>query len=221
MTLLTCKVLDARPASQAAAPAIVFRLRIETLDGGRIHALALRCQTRIEPRGRRYGTDEQALLYELFGEPSMWDRSLRGVTWAHSAAIVPAFDRSTEIDLVVPCTYDLEVAGAKYLNAIREGEVPLAFLFSGTIFREAGDSGDPGRSNLAIEPVPWSVEATFRMPATVWRGAMDQFFPGGGWLRLRRETIDRLQAFRGRQALLSWDEAIARLLEPAVSRESV
>src|SRR5205823_4583734 len=102
----------------------------------------------------------------------------------------------------------LEVASAKYLHAIREREVPLQFLFSGTMFRVT-------RGTVVFEPVPWDVEASYRMPAQVWRAAMDQFFPGGGWLRLRADTIDRLQAFRGRAAVVTWDEAIEALLDRA------
>jgi hypothetical protein len=50
---------------------------------------------------------------------------------------------------------------------------------------------------------------------------MDQFFPGGGWLRLQRDTLDRLQAFRGREAVVTWDEAIDRLLQHAIPQETV
>ena len=214
MTRLTITITDARPAQQTAAPAIVFRLRIEEISGARVHAIALRCQTRIEPRGRRYTTDEQARLYELFGDVSQWDRTLQGVTWAHSALVVPSFDRLVDVELPVACTYDLAVASAKYLHAIRDGDVPLAFLFSGSVFN-VNDRG------LCVEPVPWDVEASFRMPAPIWHAAMDQFFPGGGWLRLRRDTIDRLQAFRGRRAVVSWDEAIDLLLQQATSEETV
>jgi hypothetical protein len=48
---------------------------------------------------------------------------------------------------------------------------------------------------------------------------MDQFFPGGGWLMLRRDTIDRLQAFRGRHAVVTWDEAIELLLQDMAAEE--
>jgi hypothetical protein len=207
MTALSLSVMNARPSAQTAAPGITFRLRIEAVGpGGGIHTLALRCQTRIEARQRRYTKDEHARLYELFGDISQWDRSLGGVTWAHSSLVVPSFDRQIDIDMPVQCTYDLEVASAKYLHAVRDGDVPLTFAFSGTIFKVT----DTGR--MSIEPVPWELVVSFRMPAQVWQSAMDQFFPGGGWLRLQRETIDRLQAFRGRHAVLTWDEAIGLLL---------
>lgn len=209
MSALAVSILDARPSAQTAAPAIVFRLRIEHIRGGRVHAIGLRCQVRIEPRGRHYSREEQSRLYELFGDVGQWHRSLRAVTWAHASLVVPSFDRLIEVDLPVACTYDLEVASAKYLHAVRDGDVPVAFAFSGSIF-----SPDASGS-LNIEPVPWDLDASYRMPGGVWQAAMDQFFPGGGWLRLQRETIDRLQAFRGRNAVVSWDEAIGLLLDHA------
>ncbi|HEY7286885.1 MAG TPA: DUF6084 family protein [Vicinamibacterales bacterium] len=210
MTPLVVSVLDARPSPHTAAPGISFRLRIEQMSEKRVHALALRCQVRIEPRGRGYTRDEQTRLYELFGDVSQWDRTLQGVTWAHTTLIVPSFDRRIEVDLPVACTYDLEVASAKYLHAVRDGDISLWFLFTGTMFT-AGQ----------IEPVSWDLDASFRMPARVWQTTMDQFFPGGGWIRLQRETIDRLQAFRGRHAVLSWDAAIDRLLQHAAPEQVV
>ncbi|HEX4347831.1 MAG TPA: DUF6084 family protein [Vicinamibacterales bacterium] len=214
MTMLSVRVLDAKPSAQTAAPGVTFRLRVETISPGAVHAIALRCQTRIEPKGRRYAKDEQARLYELFGDVSQWERTLRSATWAHTTILIPSFERQVEVDMPVACTYDLEVASAKYLHAVRDGEVPLTFFFSGSIFRI-------GPSGMVVEPVSWDLEASFRMPTCVWRAAMDQFFPGGGWIRLDRETIDRLQAFRGRQAVVSWDEAITLLLAPTQVDQTV
>jgi hypothetical protein len=213
MTMLAVTVVEARPSAQAAAPGITFHLRIENVAETRVHTIVLRCQVRIEPRGRRYSAAEQQRLYELFGDPSQWDRTLRGFVWAQTSLVVPSFEQQIDIDLPVACTYDLEVASAKYLHALHDGTIPLAFLFSGTVFTADG-------RGFSVEPVSWDVEATFRMPAALWRSAMDQFFPGGGWLRLRRETIERLQAFRGRQAVVSWDEAIERLLEQAATEQT-
>jgi len=224
MTVLSIAITDARPASQVAAPAIAFRLYVEDLLGGRVHAVVLRCHIRIDARRRRYTPAEQERLYELFGDPAQWDRTLQAVTWSQTSLVVPSFERHAEVDFTVPCTYDLEVASAKYLHAVREGDIPLVFLFSGTIFRagEAGRvSGVIETGAFIVEPVSWDLEAAFRMPCAVWQATMDQFFPGGGWLRLQRETIDRLQAFRGRQAVVSWDEAIDLLLQASTSREPV
>ena len=214
MTLVNVRVLDARPSPDAAAPGVTFRLRVESVSSGIVHAVALRCQTQIEPRGRRYTKDEQTRLYELFGDVSQWERNLRNTIWAHSTVLVPSFERHVEVDMPVACTYDLDVASAKYLSAIRDGDVPIGFLFSGSIFTV-------GPQGMVVEPVPWHLEASYRLPAYVWRATMDRFFPGGGWIRLDRDTIDRLQAFRGSRAVVSWDEAIELLLAQAPPGEAV
>jgi hypothetical protein len=212
-TALAITIVDARPSSQTAIPGITFRLRIENLSGARVHAMVLRCQVRIEPRRRQYSISEQMRLSELFGDATQWERALRGVGWAHTALAVPSFERDINVELHVDCTYDLEVAVGKYLHAIRDSDVPLLFLFGGTIF-STGPSG-----GMSIAPVSGNLDAMFRMPAKVWHSAMDQFFPGGGWVRLQRETIDRLQAFRGREAVVSWDDAIERLLDHFMPEE--
>jgi hypothetical protein len=206
MTGPTITVIDARAASQNASPAVMFRLRI-TFQGQRVHALVLRCQVQIDARGRRYAPDEQERLYDLFGSPAQFVRTVRPLSWAQCSTIVPPFTDDIECDLAVGCTYDLEAAASKFLHAIRDGVVPLLFVFSGTAFRVNGSGG------FSVEPIPWDVEASYRLPVRVWRATMDQFFPGGGWLRLRKDTIDRLQSFKGRSALRSWDETIDALLE--------
>jgi hypothetical protein len=63
--------------------------------------------------------------------------------------------------------------------------------------------------------VPWSEEATYRLPVAVWRAAMDAHFPGSAWLRMRRETMDALLAYRSGHALASWDDTLLQLLKDA------
>jgi uncharacterized protein DUF6084 len=212
MTMLAISVLGAQPSPQTASPGITFRLRVEERSGARVHSMTLRCRVQISARCRRYAEDEQSRLYELFGDFSQWERTLRTVTWSQSTLVVSAFDGRIDIDLSVPCTYDLQVAAAKYLHAIRDRRVPLTFLFSGMMFQVAG-------GGLRIEPVPWDLETSYQMRASIWHAAMDQFFPGRGRLMLRRDTIDRLQAFRGQHAVVSWDEAIDLLLQDIATEE--
>ncbi len=50
------------------------------------------------------------------------------------SAMVQGFTGITEVDLALPCTYDFEVTGSRYLHALGDGTIPLALLFSGTIF---------------------------------------------------------------------------------------
>lgn len=208
MTSLSFEVLGARPEPHAAIPTIMLRLAVAEADGRRVHALALRCQVRIEPQRRRYGEGEEERLYELFGEAPRWGDTVRPFLWTHLSTTIGGFDGSTEVDLPLECTYDFEVAGAKYLHALSEGEIPLLLLFSGTVFTR-------GESGFTAEPVAWDSQASFRLPIAVWRSVMDLYFPDSGWVRVRRSTLDDLQHYKASQALPTWDQTIERLLEQA------
>jgi uncharacterized protein DUF6084 len=202
---LTFAVRGVRPEPFAATPTMACRLAVRDAEGGSVHALLLRTQVRIEPQRRGYAPAEEERLTELFGERPRWGETLRPFLWAQLATTVPGFEGETEVDLLLPCTYDFEVAAAKYLHGLDEGEVPLLFLFSGTVFVRSA-------SGFAVEPVPWDREARFPMPVSVWRETMDHYFPGGGWLRLSRASIDALARFKAGRALATWDDTVEALM---------
>jgi Family of unknown function (DUF6084) len=208
MTSLAFAVVDARAEPHAATPTIMVRLRVSETEGGAVHALALRCQIRIEPQRRRYMSDEEDHLVELFGETPLWGDSLRPFLWTHVSTMIAGFHGTTEVDVPIECTYDFEVAGTKYLHALSGGEIPLLLLFSGTVFTR-------GESGFSAEPLSWALEASYRMPVTVWRDVMDQYFPNSAWLRVRRDTLDGLQRFKVSRALPTWDQAFEQLLKEA------
>ncbi|MEU5212783.1 DUF6084 family protein [Streptomyces sp. NPDC020742] len=208
MTDLSFECPGVRADRYAAAPTLLFRLRIAAADPTtRVHALALRCQLRIEPARRGYRADEAEALADLFGERSRWGSTLHPLQFAQTSLVVPGFTGETEVDLPVPCSYDLDVAAGRYFHALKDGEIPLLLLFSGTVFAGAG--------GFQVQPVPWHKEASVRMPVTVWQEMTDTHFPGCGWLRLPRETLDALLAYRSRHALPSWQAAIEALLAGA------
>jgi hypothetical protein len=208
MTALVFEVVGARAEPHAAVPTIIFRLKVTESGGGTVHALALRCQIRIEPQRRRYGPDEEERLYELFGDTPLWGSSLRPFLWTHVSTTLGGFTGEAEFELPVECTYDFEVAGAKYLHALSGGEIPLLMLFSGTVFTR-------GESGFSAEPVSWDREASFRLPVSVWRDVMDMYFPNSAWVRVRRDTLDDLQRYKVQQALPTWDQAFEQLLKSA------
>jgi hypothetical protein len=208
MTALAFEIVGARAEPHAAVPTIIFRLKVTEPDGGAVHALALRCQIRIEPQRRRYGPDEEERLYELFGDTPLWGSSLRPFLWTHVSTTLGGFTGEAEFELPVECTYDFEVAGAKYLHALLDGEIPLLMLFSGTVFTR-------GESGFSAEPVAWDREASYRLPVSVWRDVMDMYFPNSAWVRVRRDTLDDLQRYRVEQALPTWDQAFEQLLKRA------
>jgi Family of unknown function (DUF6084) len=192
----------------AATPTLSFQLTITERSGVRVHAIALRCQIRIEPHRRRYTALEAERLHDLFGDTSRWADTVKPIQLATVTAMVPTFTAVTEIELPVPCTYDLEVASARYLQGLDDGTIPLLMLFSGTVF-VATEQG------FSVELVPWSAEASYRMPVSVWRGLVDAHFPGSAWLRCSRETLDALSSYKAQHALPTWDATLTDLLAQA------
>ena len=135
----------------------------------------------------------RARLVELFGESAAVGRVAAAVPVdPRHRPRSPSSPGTTEIDLPVPCTYDFEVAAAKYLHSLGDGEIPLVLLFNGTDLqlprrRARGASRSRGTSRPSIG-----------CRSSVWRATMDVFFPNSGWIRLRRETIDALTRVQGR-----------------------
>lgn len=202
---LDFQVEDAAALIFAAVPTVSFRLRITNRGEEPVHSLMLNTQLRIMPRQRAYSPPEQERLVEVFGPSSGWERSLNSLLWAQTVSLVPPFEASTTVEMLVPCTYDFDVVSAKYFHALAEGEVPVQMLFSGTIFY-AGETG------LQTTRIPWEKEAEYRLPVSVWKDVMDHYFPNSAWLRLHKETFDRLYGYKARHGFSSWDLALEHLL---------
>ena len=194
----------------AAIPMIALKLRVTNLPATEtIHSLTLRCQVQIEPAKRRYAGPEQDKLRDLFGEPERWGSTLRARLWTMVGTSLRPFTGTTTAQLTVPCSFDLNIASTKYFYALEEGEVPLLFLFSGTIFYEARD----GR--LQVQQISWNKECAYRMPVAVWHGLMEHHFPQLAWITLNREVFERLYAYRRQHGLTSWDKVVEELLPAA------
>jgi hypothetical protein len=208
VTELDFEVLDIHPEPYAAVPTLTVRLRIEESTDAQLWAVALRCQVRIEPQRRRYAEEEKDGLLALFGDSGRWAETLHPFQWTYCTAMVPGFSRDIELDLALECTYDFDVAAAKYMHALRDGEIPIVVLFSGTAFVKGG-------TGVSVEQIPWHKEAKYRLPVAAWRQLMDLYFPNSGWIRASQETIDALARFRSARALPSWDQTFAALLAEA------
>jgi hypothetical protein len=203
---LLFSVTDALAERYSAAPTLNFNLRVERAGGGRVQSILLDTQIQIAARRRPYGPDEQARLSELFGTPERWSTTLRTLLWTRITLVVPPFSDSVELPLAVACSYDLETSAANYLSGLEEGDVPLEFLFSGSVFY-AGPGG-----MLQTTRISWDREAQYRLPVAVWREAMDLHFPGTAWLRVARPTFDRLRVDKAQNGLHTLGEAVERLL---------
>jgi hypothetical protein len=205
MTELAFDCTGASADRFAVAPAMTLRLRISETSGQRVEAIALRCQLRIEPARRRYSDAEAEKLRDLFGETQRWADTLRPVQFSHVSIMVPGFTGSTDLDLPVPLSYDMEIGATRYFAGLEDGEVPLLLLFSGTVFGLAD-----GR--LSVAQVPWSKEASYRLPVALWREAVDAHFPNSAWFRVSTHTRDELQRFKARHALPTWEATVLELL---------
>ena len=214
MTRLSFIVTDMVAEPYAVAPQLTVRLRIEEATGEQIHAIALRCQVRIEPQRRRYTEAEEAGLLALFGGRTRWRDTLRPFLWMHCNTMVQGFSDLCEVDLPLPCTYDFEVTGSKYLHALTDGTIPIALLFSGTIFTK-------GTRGFGVEQVAWDCEASYSLPVAVWHQVIELNFPHTGWLRLDRDVLADLARYQAEHGLTTWDATIQSLLASATAPEGV
>jgi hypothetical protein len=191
----------------AATPSIALDLAIAAPPDVVVRSVVLRAQVRIDARRRSYDDATRARLREVFGAPDQWGASVRSLPWTQVVACVPPFRGETALALPVACTYDFEVVASKVLHGLRDGAIPLALLFSGTVFWADATGA------LRTAMLPWEDEVRYELPVALWREAMDRFFPGQAWLRVDRATFDRLVAWRAQRCLPSWDVALDALLD--------
>ena len=204
---LTFEVVGAEAVAFSATPLMAFKLRITNADANEaVQSIALRCQLQIEATHRKYGAQEQERLLDLFGVPERWSRTLRAMLWTHANINVPPFRDSVDVDLPVPCTFDFNVAAAKYFAGLDDGEVPLNLMFSGTIFYE------PESGGLQIEQIPWDREAKFRLPVRVWKEMIDIYYPNSAWLCLRRDVFEKLSQYKMNRGIPTWEETIESII---------
>ncbi|HEX4120862.1 MAG TPA: DUF6084 family protein [Verrucomicrobiae bacterium] len=203
---LDFQVTGVEAATRGLAPLLHFKLEIRNQpETETIHAVMLHAQVQIQTPQRTYNDGEKGNLLELFGKPERWGQTLRNRLWGFCNTTVAPFTGKAETILAMPCTFDLNVAATKYFQGLQEGEVPILFLFSGTIFYEAN-----GR--LQVQQISWNKECAYRMPLEVWKGLMEHHFPDSAWFYLRRGVFERLCAYKRSQGFTNWDDTIVSLL---------
>ena len=204
---LQFQVQGAEPVAHAASPMLAIKLRIVNQPASEsVHSIILRCQVQIQPLRRQYTAEEERKLLDLFGERERWSRTMRPLLWTNTSLSVPGFNGATDVSLELPCTLDFNVAATKYFYGLETGEISLELLFSGTIFYS-----DPAGA-LQVSQIPWDREAQYRLPVRVWQSMMEMYYPNSAWLRLERDTFDRLVAFRARRSLTGWEAVVDALL---------
>jgi hypothetical protein len=207
MPELSFRIEQAEPQRFTVAPTLLFKLRISNeVPDEVIHSVALRCQIQLEVTRRQYSAQDQEKLRDLFGETERWGQTLKTMLWTHASVVAPSFQASAAIDLPVPCTFDFNVAATKYFYGLEDGDVPLNFLFSGTIFYADGEGA------LQVVPIPWDKEARFKLPVKSWRDMMDIYYPNSAWLCLRRDVFERLYQYKVARGIPTWEELLENML---------
>jgi hypothetical protein len=203
---LSFEIISAEVAPYSVIPLLIFKMRIVNEEEEQIQNVNLKCQIMLTVTQRRYNADEKAKMKDIFGEPERWGKTMHAFLWTNVNTVVPRFTGSTIVDLPIPCSYDFEVVSTKYFNALEGGEIPLNFLFSGTMFYE-GEGG-----NLQIGQISWSKEANYRLPVALWKDAIASAFPNTAWIRLQKDVFDQLYQYKITHGLITWEDVLTRLL---------
>ncbi len=209
MPELDFRVVSAKPVTGALIPIMQFALEITESTGARVDAVTLDCQIMLETRRRTYDAREQEALLDLFGERSRWGDTLKTMLWTHASVSVPGFTGATTVQLDVPASNDVTIAAGKYFFGLEQGEVPLLFQFSGTVFYRTADD------QLQIERISWTKEASFRLAVESWRQLMREHYPEGTWICLRSDVFDRLYRYKAHSGRPTWEAAFDDLLKAA------
>jgi hypothetical protein len=213
---LTFRVSEVTAAPSAAVPTIMARLQILNAKADEpIRSIGLNCQVRIQPLGRSYSAIEEARLLDIFGERERWARTMTPMLWTNISINVLAFTAQTTVELALPCTMDFDVAAAKFFYGLEAGNIAVSLLFSGTIFYTSGGGA------LQIAQIPWDREARFDLPVKVWQAAMEAHYGDAAWLRLSKETFDRLYRFRVARGIAAWDKLFEQMIDQAERAEAV
>lgn len=200
-------VLDAAHVPHAATPTMRFQLHLTEPLGREVLVGALTIQVQIDPARRTYDEETRGRLVELFGAPERWAATTHSFQWAQVATLVPGFTGATSFGLDVPVTYDLEVAASKYFYSLPGGAVPLSFHVAGMLMLVGPEH------RMQVVQVPWSCTAKWDMPLQTWRRAIAAYYPGGGWVRLRTDTLDALAARKAAGGFHDYDACVGALLE--------
>ncbi len=201
------EVVGVEPVERAAAPTLRFRVRANDPSGRRVYMIALSTLITVEPVKRTYDPQTRERLVELFGEPERWATTTTNFRWIQTDVVVPAFTGSTEFDLPIVCTYDLEVAASKYFHGLANGNAPLRFHFNGTVFYEGVDGA------MQLLPIPWDCTIRYPMPVEAWKTTIAAHYPYRGWIALHTETIERLARLKAERGLPTFDACVSELLE--------
>lgn len=199
-------VVGVRSQRHAASPTLLLDLQVSESSGRQVYMIALTVQVMIEPARRSYDAPTRERLLELFGAPERWTVSTGNLVFAQTDVLVPAFTGSVTVPIPITCHYDLELAAAKYLHSLPDGEAPMALHFNGVVYYPAEHGG------LQMSLVPWNTSIDFRLPVSVWRETIEHYYPDMSWFALQAQTVDALSREKRARHLPTMDACVEALL---------
>jgi len=210
MPELSFRIGEVSALPYAAVPTISARLHITNSAANEtIQSISLNCQLQLQPLSRAYSALEEARLLDLFGEHERWGQTMKPLHWTNLVVKIPPFSGETTEELSLPCSLDFDVAANKYFYGLDRGSIDVAVMFSGTVFY----TGEHG--SMQIFQIPWDREAHFRLQVDTWKSAIDAHYLDTRWLRLPRDTFDRLYRYKVAQGIPFWADVLNRLLDQA------
>ena len=211
MPELDFEIVSAEVKPHSAVPTLLFKMLVSNRnENEEVYAAALKCQVLIEATRRSYDEELKTGLREVFGDPDRWEETVRSLMWMTITIPVSRFRKSAIVDIAIPVCEDHITAAGKYFFTVKKGEIPLAFLFSGTLFFAGPEGG------VQITQVPWHKEASYRMPADLWNQMMEIYFPGSRWVKLSSETFNRIYQYKARNNFTSLEECVEWLLKESL-----
>jgi hypothetical protein len=211
---VTLEILGAAHEPFAAQPTLRFELSAFEPTDRPIYAISLKAQINLEPARREYDAETREELYELFGAPERWPSTTRSFLWCHASTLVNSFTGATTFGLEVPCTSDFEVAAARYISALPDGDVPITMHFTGRVLYQG-----PERQ-VQVVHLPWTTSASYRMPVSVWKNMIKHHHGNSGFVLLHDDTLAALSKYKRAHGLHSFDAVVLDLLEHAPSGDS-
>ena len=120
-------------------------------SGREVFTIALTAQINIDPARRSYDAETRARLVELFGAPERWGATTHSFLWSQVDTLVPASParRRSRCRSRAPTTSSWPPPSTS--TALPDGEVPLAFHFTGSVLYR----GDDGQLQIVL--IPWTL----------------------------------------------------------------
>ncbi len=214
MPELNFDILSAEIKPYAVAPTIIFKLKITNkIEKEEVYAASLKTQIRIDAMHRKYEQDTKARLLEVFGAPERWGQTLKSLYWKQITIPVPRFTGETVIDIPLECSEDMSASVGKYMHAVEEGPVPLAFIFNGSIFYNGHEK------NVQVKQLPLDKEAVYALPIEKWDNLLESYFPDSKWLRVSNKIFDKLNAYKAKNAHPTLNHCLKALVDNALEKD--